>query len=178
MVKMARILFSLAFLLSIAGICQATGSEDNSEVVYDFWKCASPTNGLWGLNDKLAPSGIEIGLGLTSIYQANVKDGTSTNDRRGRHVGRYDLEMSMDLEKLLGIEGGSFFVHGWGGWPNTEGVDGHSVGSAWGINALAVGNRTVDIVEAFYEGPFFSNNLTIAVGKLDFTVSYSKIRTC
>ena len=169
-----KILLSVLALFSISGVCYGGGScdhcsEDNSKIVYDFWKCASPTNGLWGLNDKLVPSGIEIGLALTTVYQANVKGGTSTNDRRGRHVGRYDLEMSMDLEKLLSIEGGSFFVYGWGGWPNTEGVDSHSVGSAWGINALAVGNRTMDIVEAFYEGPFFSDNLTIAVGKLDFT---------
>jgi len=117
----------------------------------------------------LAPSGIEFGSILTAVYQANVKGGTSTNDRRGRHVGRYDLKMSIDMEKLLDIEGGSFFVHGWGGWPDTEGIDGHSLGSAWGVNALAVGNRGMDIVEAFYEGPFFDDNLTITIGKLDFT---------
>ena len=163
------ILLIAVTVLSIASFVSAETSDSDSKVVYDFWRCASPTDGFWGLNDKLAPSGIEIGLGLTTVYSANVKGGTSTNDRRGRHIGRYDLEMSMDLEHLLGIEGGSFFVHGWGGWPNTEGVDGHSVGSAWGINALAVGNRGMDIVEAFYEGPFFSDDLTIAVGKLDFT---------
>jgi len=157
------------FLLGLAASGQADESGDNSKIVTDFWKCASPTNGFFGLNNKLADSGIEFGGGLTYVYQTNVKGGTSTNDRRGRHVGRYDLEMSMDLENLLGIEGGSFFVHGWGGWPNEEGIDGHSVGSAWGINALSVGNRGLDIVEAFYEGPFFSDNLTIAVGKLDFT---------
>jgi len=164
-----RILLSVVILLSLAGICQADESGDNSKIVTDFWKCASPTNSFWGLNDYLAPSGIEFGMGLTAVYQANVKGGTSTNDRRGRHHARYDMEMSMDLEKLFSIKGGSFFLHGWGGWPDTEGVDGHSVGSAWGINALSVGNRGLDIVEAFYEGPFFSDDFTIAIGKLDFT---------
>jgi len=79
---MARILFGIAFLLGIARICHANESEDNSKIVADFWKCASPTNGFWGLNDKLAPSGIEIGLGLTTVYQTNVKGGTSTTQRR------------------------------------------------------------------------------------------------
>jgi len=157
------------FLFGLAAISLADESADNSKIATDFWKCASPTNGFLGLNDKLANSGIEFGGGLTAVYQTNVKGGTSTSQRSGRYIGRYDLEMSMDLEKLLGIEGGSFFVHGWGGWPNEEGIDGHSVGSAWGINALSVGNRGLDIVEAFYEGPFFSENLTIAIGKLDFT---------
>lgn len=106
---------------------------------------------------------------MTTLYQSDVKGGTSTNDRRGRHTGRYDLEMSMDLDKLLGIEGGAFFLHGWGGWPDAEGIDGISVGSTFGTSALAVGNRSLDIVEAFYEGPFFSDNLTVAIGKLDFT---------
>ncbi len=144
-------------------------AQETESKVADFWKCASPTNGFWGLNDKLAPSGIEIGLELTSIFQTNVHGGLSTNDHRGRHVGRYDLELSVDLEKFVGIEGGSLFMHGWGGWPDNEGIDEYSVGSAWGINALSVGNRSMDIVELFYEGPFFSDDLTMTIGKLDFT---------
>jgi porin len=162
-------LWLFMLVLAIAGICPADESHDNSKIVADFWHCASPTNGFWGLNDQLTLSGIEVGLGLTTAYQANVKGGTSTNDHRGRHLGKYDLGMSVDMEKLLGIEGGSLFVHGWGGWPNEEGIDTHSVGSAWGINALSVSNRTMDIVECFYETPLFSENLTIAIGKLDFT---------
>ncbi len=79
--KMVRILFGILILLGIAGICQANESEDNSKIVYDFWKCANSTNGFWGLNNKLAPSGIEVGLGFTTVYQTNVKGGTSTNDR-------------------------------------------------------------------------------------------------
>lgn len=146
-----------------------TARGSDSKIVNDFWRCASPTNGFWGLNDTLADSGIEIGAGLTSVYQVNTRGGTGTTTHSGRHTGRYDLEMSLDLQTLLGIDGGSFFIHGWGGWPDTEGIDGHSVGSAWGINAMSIGNRSMDIVEAFYEGPFLGDNVTIAIGKLDFT---------
>jgi len=165
-VRKSSILLITAMCLISGGFCL---SEETNREVTDFWRGASPTDGFWGLNDKLVPSGIEIGLGLTSVYQSNVHGGASTNDRRGRYVGRYDLELSAELGKLLGIEGGSLFLHGWGGWPDTEGIDGHSVGSAWGINALSVGNRSMDIVEFFYEGPFFGDNLTLAIGKLDFT---------
>lgn len=157
-----RILLSVVMLLGLAGICQA--SEEN-----DIWNRETLTNGFWGLNDQLSDKGIEVGFGMTNVYQANVKGGTSTHNRKGRHVGRYDMELSADLEKLLGIEGGSFFIHGWGGWPDEEGTDGLSVGSYFGTNAVSVGNRGMDIVECFYEGPFFSDNLTLAIGKLDFT---------
>ncbi len=73
--KIAHILFGIAILLGVLGVCYGDSpcnncSENNSKIVADFWKCASPTNGFWGLNDKLAPSGIEIGLGLTTVYLA------------------------------------------------------------------------------------------------------------
>jgi hypothetical protein len=55
---MARTLFGILLLLSAAEICKANESKGNSKIVYDFWKCASPTSGFWGLNYKLAPSGI------------------------------------------------------------------------------------------------------------------------
>ena len=144
-------------------------ADITSKIVYNFWEHASPTKGFWGLNDQLGKYGMEFGAALTTVYQTNVKGGTSTHNHRGRHIGRYDMELAADLEKLLGIEGGSFFVHGWGGWPNEEGIDALSVGSAFGTNALAVGNRSLDIVECFYEGPFFGDNVTMAIGKLDFT---------
>ena len=117
----------------------------------------------------LEDGGIELSAALTNIYQANVSGGLSTNDGRGRFVGRYDLELSADLAKLFGIEGGTLNVAGWGGWPDIEGISDHSVGSVWGTNALAYGNRTLDIVELYYEGPLFWEDLTISIGKLDMT---------
>jgi len=162
----------LLVILVVSWFCGVAFSEDlqsDSKIVADFWHCLSPTDGFWGLNEELDSSGIELAGSLTSVYQANVKGGLSTHNHKGRYAGRYDLEMSVDMDKLFGIEGGSFFVHGWGGWPNEEGIDGLSVGSAFGTNALAVGNRSLDIVECFYEGPFVSDGFTIAIGKLDFT---------
>jgi len=156
----------VAFLFGLAGICQAQNDS--------IWERETLTGGFWGVNDELADKGIELGFGITSMYQTNVHGGISTSRRRGRHHGRYETTMDIDLEKLLGIEGGSFSIVGWGGWPNEEGIDGHSVGSAWGINALPYGNRGMDIVECFYEGPFFSDNLTIAIGKIDFTAVFDQ----
>ena len=164
---MSKLKVMILVVAMSAGLCLAAESK-----VTNFWNCASPTNGFWGLNDYLADSGVEVGVGLTHVYQVNTKGGTSTTSRKGRHVGRYDVEMAFDLEHLAGIRGGSFFVHGWGGWTDAEGIDGTSVGAAYGLNALAVGNRSMDIVEAFYEGSFFSDDVTIAIGKVDFTGAF------
>jgi hypothetical protein len=58
----------------------------------DFRRCDSPTDELWGLNDKLAPSGIEMGPGINNVYRVNTRGGASTNNRKGRFIGSYDLE--------------------------------------------------------------------------------------
>ncbi|AQQ09543.1 Carbohydrate-selective porin [Sedimentisphaera cyanobacteriorum] len=102
--------------------------------------------------ESFEDSGIDISVSLTALYQVNVHGGLSTGKRSGRHSGRYDAELSADLDKLLGLKNSRLFIHGWGGWPDTEGIGGHSVGSQWGVNALSVGNRSMDIVEFFYEG--------------------------
>jgi len=165
-----RAVVSVVLLLSVVNLSRAESAKsEQMEQAVSVWNRETLTNGFWGLNDRLSDKGIEIGFEITNVYQANVKGGLSTHNRKGRHVGRYDMELSADLEKLLGIEGGSFFIHGWGGWPDEEGIDGLSVGSYFGTNAVSIGNRGMDIVECFYEGPFFSNNLTLAIGKLDFT---------
>jgi porin len=151
----------VAFLLGLAGICQA---ENDS-----IWEQNTLTNGFWGLNDQLADSGIEAGFGMTNVYQANVKGGTSTHARRGRHSGSYDLELSADLQKLLGFETGGIYMLVEGGWPDAEGIDALSVGSAFGVNADAIGNDAMLVKELYYQGPVFSDNLTLMIGKIDFT---------
>jgi len=149
--------------LTMVGICQGQANEN------DIWNRDTLTNGFWGLNDQLADEGIELGFGITNVYQANIKGGTSTHARRGRHSGSYDLELSVDLQKLLGFETGSIYMLVEGGWPDAEGIDASSVGSAFGVNADAIGNQGPVVKELYYQGPVFSDALTIMAGKIDFT---------
>jgi len=160
--RISVILCAAAFL-TMAGICQGQANEN------DIWNRDTLTNGFWGLNDQLADEGIEAGFGITSVYQANVKGGTSTHARRGRHSGSYDLEMSVDLQKLLGFETGNIYLLVEGGWPDAEGIDASSIGSAFGVNADAIGNDAMLVKELYYQGPVFSDNLTLMIGKIDFT---------
>lgn len=153
--KAIRILLSIVILLSIAGICYAQES------------CASPTNGFWGLSDRLTPFGIEIALDLTTIYQTNVKGGGSTHRRKGRFTGSYDLELEADMQKLLSIEGGRFYTHAEGSY--SDGIDGPSVGSFFGVNGDAAGNRAMDITEVWYEQSFSDGIWKVRVGKIDLT---------
>jgi porin len=151
----------VGLVLAGSGLCFA-GQQD-------FRSRETLTDGFFGLDDKLASSGIETGLGASQIYQQNVRGGLSKHRRAGRYTGSYDFELSADLEKLLGLETGTVFLHLEGGWPNTEGIDSVSVGSAFGVNADAIGNDAILVKQFFYEGPVFSDNLTLTIGKIDFT---------
>ena len=149
-------------LLSLAGICQAE-REGN-----DLWNRETLTNGLGGLKDKLVDKAIEIEFSVTNIYQQNVRGGRSKHRRQGGHTGSYDLEISADIQTLLGIEGGSLFMHTEGSWSRTD-IDATSVGSAFGVNADAAGRRSMDITELWYEQAMFDDALRIRLGKLDIT---------
>jgi porin len=126
------------------------------------------TDGVFGINRKLEPSGIDFAMSLTSIYQINAKGGRSTNQRQGRWTGSYDLEMHADLEKLLGMDNAVLYLRGESTWSRQD-IDATGVGSAFGVNGDFGGRNTFNIIELWYEQSFFDDTLRIRLGKLDMT---------
>jgi porin len=176
--KNLQILLSVASLLNSVGICQADNEEiPKRDFFSDLWQRETLADGYFGLNNQLSNSGVEVGLGVTQIYQQNARGGISTHRKAGRYSGSYDLELSIDLQQLLCAEAcpegsrgkGNLFIHGEGGWPNIEGIDEVSVGSALGVNADAIEKSIMDVVELYYEGPVFDNAFNLMIGKIDFT---------
>lgn len=133
-----------------------------------IWTRDTLTEGFWGLNDQLAEQGMELGLGVTHVYQQNVHGGTSTHRRAGRYTGKYDLELTTDLEQLLGIEGASFYMRARGSWSKSGGIDTPSVGSTFGVNSTGAARRDIDLIEAWYEQAY-DNGLILRAGKLAVT---------
>lgn len=152
-----RILLCLVLLLGIAGISRA--GNDN------IWEGETLTHGFLGMNDELIDNGIEISLGVTQIYQQNVRGGISKHRRAGRLSGSYDLELSADLEKLLGIESTVFYMLTEGSY--SDGIDGPSVGSFFGVNGDARGNRSMDVTELWFEHALANDKIHLRVGKMD-----------
>lgn len=164
------ILLIIVMPLSLIGICHAGDEQgDINGLSSNIWKRETFTDGFFGLSDELADKGLEVGFSVTNIYQQNVRGGIGKHRRAGRFSGSYDLELSADLQKMLGLESGTLFLHLEGGWPDTEGIDGVSVGSAFGVNADAIGNRSMDVTELWYEQVFWYDSLRIRLGKMDLT---------
>jgi len=126
------------------------------------------TDGFWGLNHALEPSGIDFSLTLSNVYQVNTQGGTSTHRRQGRWTGRYDLEMNADLYKLANIEGGSLYMLSRGSWSRQD-IDGTSIGSFFGVNGVADGRESFNIIQFWYQQSFMENTLQLRIGKLDMT---------
>ncbi|HUU17340.1 MAG TPA: carbohydrate porin [Sedimentisphaerales bacterium] len=159
----------LEIVVSVSGVESA--EPKNSNLACNIWKQETLTNGFFGLCERLTNNGIELCFGVTNIYQQNVHGGLSTHRRAGRHTGSYDLEFLADLEKLLGFEGGSLFVHTEGSWSRLD-VDATSIGSVFGVNRDAAGRRAMDVTELWYEQTMFDDTLRVRLGKMDITCGF------
>ncbi len=117
--------------------------------------------------DYLEPSGLTLGISTTQIYQQNMRNGVSTHRGKGRFTGSYDLELAGDLEKLLKLSDAGFYLTGEGSY--RDGITETMVGSYFGVNGDAGGNRSLDVSEFWYEQGFFDGKLRLRLGKLDLT---------
>jgi porin len=166
----AKIGVSMVLLLSAVNPILADDAEGKGDnFLRSLRERQTLTNGFFGLGDSLADRGIDVGLGATRMYQQNVRGGISTHRQAGRHSGSYDLEVSGDLQRLLGIEGARLYTHTEGRWSKSGSIDAPSVGSAFGVNADGGPRRSMDVTELWYEQSMFGGSVLLRVGKMDLT---------
>jgi porin len=128
---------------------------------------ATLTDDWFGAGRLLAEHGLYVNLGLTHIYQRNLRDGL--REDVGRHSGSYDLEVEADLERAAGIQATRLYVHAEGSWLGGEGLDSLAVGSLFGVNGDEAPDRSLDVTELWLERGFLQNRLVLRAGKLDMT---------
>ena len=169
-------------LLSTAGLCLGDHEieADTDPVLADegpasLWEQETLSNNFFGLGDGLSDSGISVSLSLTQIYQINLRGGMSTHRHAGRYTGSYDLEFEFDLERILDLPGGIIYMSAEGSW--SDGLDDSSIGSVFGVNADAAGERGIDVTQLYYEQALFGEVLRVRVGKLDMTGGF-ECRAC
>jgi porin len=166
--KIKKLFVTILVLLGATQISIADDIKSSEEdVLCGIWERETLTNDLFGLNTALADSGIEMALSTTQIYQQNVRGGTSTHRGAGRFSGSYELELEADLEKLIGVEGGNLYILTEGSY--SDGIDAPSVGSFFGVNGDAGGNRSIDVTELWYEQAMLEGSLRVRFGKLNLT---------
>lgn len=160
---MQRMMFSTVMGLML---CVGLAGAEEGQAAQD-----TLTNGFWGLNEALEPTGVEFAFSLTNIYQQNARGGTSTSRHQGRFSGSYDLEMSADLERLFGAEGAQLYMLAEGTWSRRS-IDDTSVGSAFGVNGDFTPREAFNIIEFWVQQSFFGDTLQLRIGKLDMAGTF------
>lgn len=169
---------SVLLVLVDGALSQANSSEPaNENQICPVWRQESLTNGLFGLGDRLAESGIELGLSATQIYQQNARGGISTHRRAGRYSGSYDVELEVDFEKLFDIDGGRLYMLTEGKWSQSQGINDPAVGSFFNVNGDGAPRRAIDVTELWYEHSFAARELRLRFGKMDLTGGFEH-RNC
>lgn len=142
------------------GVCRRDGLMERERLLSPHL----PFLGQW------ADCGFEVLLSSTQIYQQNLRGGLSTHRHAGRYSGIYDLEMALDLEKVKLVPGGRMYMLAEGGW--SEGIDEPSVGSLFGVNFNAIGDRAMDVAQLWYEQSLAEDRVRIRAGKIDLTGTF------
>ncbi len=154
---------------NIKTVSQDSQEADTSDIEMPsgMLKNLFPNNPISTFTDMLADSGIDVSLSFGSTYQVNVHGGVDTEDAQ-RGTGCYDFEMEFDLNKLLGIKGATIYALAEGGFGN--GLDeAEKTGTLFGTNENAIGHRSVDLLELWYQQELFDGKLTIKIGKMDIS---------
>ena len=131
----------------------------------------TPPPGLWdqdtltgdwgGLRTRLADSGLSIGLIETSELLGNVSGG----QRQGfDYMGRTELAVDLDLDKLAGWQGGLVHVNGY--QIHGRGLAANNLGG----NILDPSNieatRTTRLFDAYFQQSLFDDKLSIRAGQI------------
>lgn len=162
----ARARLAAGVILMVGGWACAQGLEASGAST-SIRQRETLTGNWLGLGEQLEKQGIRLGLGATQVYQLNLNGGLATHRHSGRYAGSYDLEVEADLERLLGLRGGSVYALVEGSW--SEGLSAASLGNAFGVNDDAAGNRSIDVTELWYEQAFLDGRLRFRLGKVDLT---------
>jgi len=153
---MSRIaVLSVVMVFSMC-LCTKTCPADNDRALGNGFAQAEDT-------------GLDFEFGATAIYQQNTRGGLSTHRRAGRFSGSYDLQLRADMRRLLGWDKSSLHVHAEGWWSKSAGIDGPSVGSAFGVNGDAMARDSMVVTELWYQQSFFDDRILFRFGKMDLT---------
>jgi porin len=122
-------------------------------------------------HDGLAATGLNFGATYIGDFIGNVSGGTS---RGFIHLGRLDLSVDADLEKLVGWTGGRFFA-------NSYEIYGHGLTRDYIHNLATISESEAlpdaRLYNAYFEQSFYNNALNIRVGQQAADVEFFDSQT-
>jgi len=139
--------------------------QEEAEPADPPWFEQERLTGDWnGARSTLEATGVTFDMTLTMYYQHVVHGGLQT---RNAHtiIGINDFELTMDLDAMKLVPGGSIYLWGsnaWGESPSSR----EWVGDLFWVNGAEVGDRPIDVHELIYEQSLFDGKLVLRMGKV------------
>lgn len=146
----------------------ASASAGPSDV-WASWLEGDYATGDWGgLRPELDDKGVTVGASAILDWSKNVRGGIDTANSAFRSF--LDLNVTLDLGKLVGIEGGTLFVDAYtfNGRSGSERL----VGDAQGFDNID-SDRRAQIGEVWYEQKLAGDKLRIKAGKIDANAEFA-----
>lgn len=135
------------------------------------WYEAERLTGDWGgVRPWLEEHGITFDSTFSTYYQHVARGGLQTHNAH-TIIGVNDFELTLDLEKMKVLPGGSLYLWGsnaWGESPSTRGW----TGDLFWVNGAEVGDRPIDVHELSYEQRFLDDKLLVRFGKISLPLYF------
>ncbi|GIW80911.1 MAG: hypothetical protein KatS3mg105_2718 [Gemmatales bacterium] len=136
-------------------------TADNVDTERPFLDWQHATDDWFGLRPLLDDSGVVFDASLTYEMSRSLQGGTQTQRGIARHL--FDLNLTLDAERLVGWNGATFFAdfQTFGG-PNDIVI----VEDFQGFSNIAAVGRT-QLSQLWYEQRFWSDSVRLKLGKID-----------
>lgn len=154
------------FLLLLINVSLLIADETQGDAKSDnIWERSTLTGNWGGIRSNLE----EYGIVLEAVYKLETwKVSTGAVEHGTSLVDNVDLVLTFDLERIIGIGGGSVVIYGLG---NNGDDPNDYVSSSHGITNIAA-PQAWKIFNLFYEQNFFDGDLSVLIGTYDYNSEF------
>jgi porin len=155
--------------LALAAALLGSGAID-ARAQDGSWLEQETATGNWGgAGERLAAAGITPGASYTTDLVVNPVGGA----RQGfEYAGELEASLELDLERLLGLQGSSFFIAA--SWASGRDLSEKKTGNLFTVAQVFEG-QSVRLAQMYFEQELLEERLSLAVGRLstgdDFATS-------
>lgn len=135
-----------------------------------WWEWSNATGNWGGARTWLDDRGFSFN-GSYTLEWSSVWDGGIRNRASTRSLT--DFNLTVDMEKFVGLKGGTFFLD----FYSTDGRGGsEDSGDFVGYSNIATGRNLDQIAEVWYEHWFFDRHVRVKAGKVDANLEFGFVR--
>lgn len=129
---------------------------------FDVFENQQLTGDWWGARSALREKGIEFGLSVNSQFLQKTNGGLRTH-RNHQAAGSGDYELTLDLEKMGVLKGGTFYCLAESVWGRDLA---EKVGNLLALDGDAIGEVGILARQVWYEQKFFDGKARVRAGRL------------